>query len=132
MAKVFKIPTIFFCISYPKILKSLFMSIGEEWVACAKTRVARTPCNLTVNYNNCHYKRSEGYPKDYDIIYSYLLTSCSSVVRALVCQPRGPCSIPGMSCLESAITSGNPAALYHNSLYYIAFYLRSKSISDPV
>ena len=34
------------------------------------------------------------------------LTSCSPVVRALVYQPSGPGSIPGMSCSESAITRG--------------------------
>ena len=33
----------------------------------------------------------------------HCLTSCNSVVLALVCQPSGPGSIPGMSHLESDI-----------------------------
>ena len=34
---------------------------------------------------------------------TYFLSSCSSLVRALVCQPSGLVSIPGMSHLETAI-----------------------------
>ena len=37
---------------------------------------------------------------------TYCLTSCSPVVRALVYQPSGPGSIPGMSRSETAITRG--------------------------
>ena len=38
------------------------------------------------------------------IVLMLAVTSCSSLGRALVCQPSGPCSIPGMSCSETAIT----------------------------
>ena len=38
-------------------------------------------------------------------------SSCRPVVRALVYQPNGPGSIPGMSRSESAITRGNPIML---------------------
>ena len=39
---------------------------------------------------------------------TYCLTSCSSLVRARLCQPSGPGLIPGMSRSETAITRGNP------------------------
>ena len=48
------------------------------------------------------------------VFYSLIgncLTSCSSLVRALVCQTRGPGPIPGMSHSETAITRGNPIML---------------------
>ena len=47
----------------------------------------------------------------YKILEVECLTSCSSLVRALVCQPSGPGSIPGMSRSETAITRGNPIML---------------------
>ena len=47
----------------------------------------------------------------FSLLVSESLTSCSSLVTALVCQPTGPCSIPGMSCSETAITRGNPIML---------------------
>ena len=40
-------------------------------------------------------------------VFFALLTSCSPLVRALVCQPSGPESIPGMSHSETDITRGN-------------------------
>ena len=39
------------------------------------------------------------------------MLDCHSLVRALVCQPSVPGSIPGMSRSETAITRGNPIML---------------------
>ena len=45
------------------------------------------------------------------------LTSCSPVVRALVCQSSSPGLIPGMSRSESASTRGNPIMLLPPTMF---------------
>ena len=44
---------------------------------------------------------------------TYCFTSCSPVVRALVCQSSGPGSNPGMSFSESAIKGGTRSCCSH-------------------
>ena len=65
-------------------------------------------------FNNCKlndiYKKK--LPMKWATTLSYLLTSKSFVDRALVCQPTGPGSIPGMSCSESEIQGGTWYAMH--------------------
>ena len=46
-------------------------------------------------------------------------TSCSALVRAPVCQPRGPGLIPGMSRSETAGKPDHAAATHHIFGYYM-------------
>ena len=47
------------------------------------------------------------------------LASYSSLVRALVCQPSGLGSIPGMSRSETAVTRGNPIMLLPSTTFCV-------------
>ena len=58
----------------------------------------------------------------------FCVTSCSSLVRALVCQSSGPGSIPGMSRSETAIRRGNLIMLLPPTTFCVLLVKKSHNI----